>query len=129
MYVPSTKAKEIVAGMEAQVSPSTVRREEYGYLRGRVTAVADYPATPAALMRNFQNETLVNSLIGSGPVTELRVTLSEDASTPSGYRWSSPLGPPIRLSSGTISTTRIITRKQRPITLAIPMMKQTLGLS
>ena len=76
VYVPSSLVKQIHAGLEVQISPTTVRREEFGFLRGEVTSVADYPATPAALMRNFQNEPLVQSLSGGGPVTELHVVVS-----------------------------------------------------
>ena len=129
LYVPSVMAKQIRAGMEAQLSPSTVRREEYGYLRGEVTSVADYPATPAALMRNFQNEPLVASLTGAGPVTEVHVRLLPDPGTPSGYRWSSPLGPRIKLSSGTLISARVVTRRQRPVDLVVPSVKDMLGLT
>jgi HlyD family secretion protein len=91
--------------------------------------VADYPATPAALMRNFQNEPLVASLTGAGPVTELHVRLFHDDATPSGYRWSSPLGPRMKLSSGTLVSAQIVTRRQRPIDLVFPSVKQMLGVS
>jgi HlyD family secretion protein len=129
VYVPSVMVKQIHAGLEAQISPSTVRREEFGYLRGEVASVADYPATPAALMRNFQNEPLVASLTGAGPVTELHVRLFHDEATPSGYRWSSPLGPRMKLSSGTLVSAQIVTRRQRPIDLVFPSVKQMLGVS
>lgn len=129
VYVPSVMVKQIHAGLEAQISPSTVRREEFGYLRGEVTSVADYPATPAALMRNFQNEPLVSSLTGAGPVTELHVRLFADPATPSGYRWSSPLGPRLKLSSGTLVSVQVVTRRQKPIHLVVPSVKEMLGLS
>jgi HlyD family secretion protein len=129
VYVPSVMVKQIHPGLEAQISPSTVRREEFGYLRGEVVSVADYPATSAALMRNFQNEPLVGSLTGSGPVTELHVQLQADKTTSSGYRWSSPLGPRMKLSSGTLVSAQIVTRRQRPIDLVIPSVKGLLGLS
>ena len=129
VYVPSVLVKQIHAGLEVQISPSTVRREEFGFLRGEVTSVADYPATPAALMRNFQNEPLVQSLSGSGPVTELHVRLFTDPNTPSGFRWSSPLGPRVKLSSGTLVSAQIITRRQKPISLVIPSVKELLGAS
>jgi HlyD family secretion protein len=129
VYVPSILVKQIRAGLEVQISPSTVRREEFGFLRGVVTSVADYPATPAALMRNFQNEPLVQAMSGSGPVTELRVQLIADANTPSGYKWSSPLGPRVKLSSGTLVSAQIITRRQTPFSLVIPSIKEMLGAS
>ena len=129
VYVPSSLVKQIHAGLEVQISPTTVRREEFGFLRGEVTSVADYPATPAALMRNFQNEPLVQSLSGGGPVTELHVRLFPDPQTSSGYRWSSPLGPRVKLSSGTLVSAQIITRRQKPISLVIPSVKEMLGVS
>jgi len=129
VYVPSAKAKEIRAGMDAQISPTTVRREEYGFLRAKVVSVADYPATPAALMRNFQNETLVKSLLGEGPITELLVSLQPDSKSSSKFLWSSPLGPPVTLSSGTLCNAQIITRQQRPVSLVIPYFKEKLGVN
>lgn len=98
-------------------------------MRGKVVYVANYPATPAAIMRNFQNESLVTSLTNGGPVTEVRVELIPDPKTPSGFAWSSPLGPPITVSSGTICTAAVVTREQRPVSLVFPIIKEKLGLS
>jgi HlyD family secretion protein len=129
VYVSASRAKEVRSGMEVQLSPSSVKREEYGFMRGRVTFVADYPATTAALMRNFQNELLVTSLSNSGPITEVHVTLERDAGSQSGFKWSSPLGPAVRISNGTLCETEIVTRRQPPITLLLPLLKDKLGLS
>jgi HlyD family secretion protein len=128
VYVPSSRAKDIRAEMEVQISPSTVRREEFGFMLGKVAFVADYPATPAALMRNFQNEPLVSSLTSLGPITEVRVTLERDSNNLTGFRWSSPLGPQINISNGTFCDAEIVTRRQPPITLLLPILKDKLGL-
>jgi HlyD family secretion protein len=127
-YVASAQAKDIRDGMEVRIAPSTVKREEYGYMRGRVTFVADYPATAAAVMRNFQNDQLVTTLTREGPMTEVRVALEPDAQTASGFRWSSPGGPPIRISAGTMADTEIVTATRAPITLVVPILRQKLGL-
>jgi HlyD family secretion protein len=128
-YVPSSPAKQIEKGMEAQVSPSTIKREEYGFMKGEVAYVSDYPATPTALMRNFENESLARALSSSGPVTEVRVTLQANPSTPSGFQWSASKGPQIMISSGTICTVQIVTRRQRPMSLVFPYLKDKLGLT
>ena len=127
-YVSSLQAKDIRVGMDARVSPSTVKREEHGYMWGKVTAVPDYPATIAAVMRNFQNEQLVQSLVSAGPVTEVRIALERDPNTVSGFRWSSPGGPPVKMSAGTIATAEIVTETRAPITLIIPILRQKLGI-
>ncbi len=49
VYVTSTTGKQIRAGMDAQVSPSTVKREDYGFMTARVTSVGEYPVTPEAV--------------------------------------------------------------------------------
>jgi HlyD family secretion protein len=129
MYVPSETAKAIAPGMEAQISPSIVKREEYGFIRSKVTYVAEFPATTATMMRNFENQTLVQALLGSGPVTELQLALAPDATNYSGFRWSSGKGPPIKLSSGTMCTGQVVIREQRPFTLLFPYVKEKLGLT
>jgi HlyD family secretion protein len=128
-YIPSSQAKETKNGMEVQISPSTIKREEYGFLKGQVVYVSGYPATQAALMRNFENESLARALSGLGPVTEVRVALKTDPRTPSGFQWSTSKGPNVILSSGTICSMQIVTHRQKPITLVLPYMKDTLGLN
>jgi HlyD family secretion protein len=129
VYLPSLQAKAVQAGMDAEISPSTVKREEFGYIRGKVVYVGEFPASSDALMRNFQNEMLVHSIMAGGPVTELRVTLERDSMSLSGYMWSSSHGPAIRISSGTLCTVEVITRRQPPVSLLFPFLKGKLGLS
>ena len=127
-YFPSSQAKDMKTGMEVRVSPSTIKREEYGFMKGLVVYVADYPATPEALMHNFENESLVKSLSNVGPVTEIRVALVIDPSTPTGFQWSTSRGPNVVLSSGTMCSTQVVTRRQRPISLVFPFVKDKLGV-
>jgi len=129
MYLPSDKAKTVSPGMEAQVSPATVKREEYGFIRGRVTSVADFPSTAVAVMRNFENQSLVESLLGAGPVTELHLAMASDPTSYNGFRWSSGKGPPIRLSAGTFCSALIVTREQKPVSLIFPYIKESLGVT
>jgi HlyD family secretion protein len=129
VYLPATQAKDVHAGMNVKLSPSSVKPEEFGFVRGRVVYVSDFPDTPAELMRNFQNEILVKALATDGPVTEVRVEMEKDPRTTSGYKWSSAKGPNLLLSSGTLCTAEVITNWQKPITLVFPALRKTLGIS
>jgi HlyD family secretion protein len=129
VYLPSLQAKAVQPGMAAEISPSTVKREEFGFIRGKVVYAGEFPASFDALMRNFQNETLVCSIMAGGPVTELRVILERDPASMSGYKWSSSRGPAITISSGTLCTVQVITRQQPPVSLLFPFFKGKLGLS
>lgn len=129
LYLPSAEAKQVKAGMEVAISPSTVKREEFGYLKGRVDRVSDFPDTTTELMRNFENEELVKALTSVGPVTEIQVEMEKSAQTVGGYQWSSREGPRVSLSSGTLCTAEIVTRWQKPVELIIPALKKSLGLT
>jgi HlyD family secretion protein len=78
-------------------------------------------------MRNFENQTLVESLLGAGPVTEVHLAMASDPNSYNGFLWSSGKGPPIELSSGTICTALIVTREQKPVSLLFPYVKEKLG--
>jgi HlyD family secretion protein len=128
VYLSAIEAKNVKPGMEAQITPGTVRREEYGFMTGKVAFVAAYPATPAAMMSTLENEPLTHSITSAGPVTEVRLEL-EPADTPSGFKWSSRQGPPLAISSGTLCSAQIVTQHDKPITLVVPLMKEKLGLN
>jgi HlyD family secretion protein len=128
VFVPSSQAKEIKAGMEVDVSPSGIQREEYGYLLGHVRAVNEFPATLEAITRTFENESLARSMLDAGPVTELRVSFVADSRSYSGYKWSSAKGPPATISSGAVCSVEVVTREQAPVSLVLPYLKKQLGL-
>jgi HlyD family secretion protein len=66
------------------------------------------------------NEQLVREFLGAGTPLEVRIELTPDQSTPSGYRWSSSSGPPFAINSGTLCQATITLSEQRPINLVFP---------
>ena len=56
------------------------------------------------------------------------VSLEPDPETVSGYRWAEGQGPPIRLSSGTLTRAEITTRRQRPLDLVVPLIRRLTGI-
>jgi HlyD family secretion protein len=127
-FVPATSVKEIKPGMDVEIIPSSVRPEEYGFIRGKVTTVADFPSTEAALMRLFQNDALVKALAAGGPMNQVDIEMLKNPNTPSGYEWSSKNGAPIQITPATLCAVRIVTREQQPITMVLPYLKNKLGM-
>ncbi len=128
VFVP-TEGKRIQPGMEAHVSPVTVKREEYGYLLGTVSFVSPQPATREGMMRTLGNEILVEQLAGMGAPFLVEVDLLTDPDTPSGFQWSSGSGPPGTVDSGTMVGIEVVVEEQRPISLVIPAFRSLLGTS
>jgi HlyD family secretion protein len=128
LFVPATAGKRVRPGMEVRISPSTVKREEYGSLIGRVTWAAEFPSTQRGMVRLLGNEALVQRLMEAGPPIQVNVALEKDPRTPTGYRWSSSIGPSVQISSGTLATGDVVVREERPINLVIPTVRERLGV-
>ncbi|HET6229540.1 MAG TPA: NHLP bacteriocin system secretion protein [Longimicrobiaceae bacterium] len=128
IYVPSTQGKKIRPGMRIQISPSTVRQEEYGYVLGTVTYVSDFPATAQGMSRILKNDALVTALAGGGAPYEVHADLIPDPDTHSRYRWSSPGGPPTEIQSGTLCKAFITLVERRPIEMVLPILRSSAGV-
>lgn len=124
LYIPSVHGKKIRTGMEVQIAPSTVKKEEFGYLLGTVTYVSDFPVTPQGMTRVLKNEQLVSTLSGDDAPYEIHVDLLPDPDNVSTYRWTSSEGPPLRIQSGTLASAGIVVERRRPILMVIPQLRR-----
>ena len=128
IYISPVDGKKIEPGMEVLVSPTTVRREEYGALKGTVENVSSFPASQEGMIAVLQNRALVQTLSEDGAPYSGRVLLESDPSTASGFAWTSPKASGEKLTSGTLAGVEIKTESQAPITLVVPLIKETFGL-
>lgn len=117
IYLPVAAGQSVHTGMPVQLVPASVRKEEYGYMIGRVVSVSDFPATEEQMLRVVGNEQLVRMLSGGTAAIEVRAALTLDPSTYSGFRWSSSEGPPIKLTPGTLCTAEVVIGQRSPASL------------
>jgi HlyD family secretion protein len=129
VYIPSSRGHKVEPGMRLEITPDTVKREEYGFIVGTVALAGNFPASEDAMLRLLPNKTLVKDLAKQGPSNELSGELEQDAEAPSGYRWSSGKGPPLTIHSGTLCVCSVRVREQAPITLVIPALRKFFGIS
>jgi multidrug efflux pump subunit AcrA (membrane-fusion protein) len=127
-YVPVAEGKKVMPGMRAEITPTTVKREEYGFLYGAVEYVSPFPATSQGMMRVLANDQLVRTLSSGGAPIAMYIRLQKSSGTPSGYAWSSVQGPPAALSSGTLCSVSVVIEEQRPIGMVIPFLKKKMGM-
>lgn len=125
---PKSGAKRIKSGMDAHIELMTAKKERYGYLIGRVVSVSRHLASEQAMMTVLNNQSLVKLFSKQGPPRPVLVELMPDATTLSGYQWSSNAGAGVELSSGTTCQGFFTVERQRPISLIIPLLKQMAGL-
>ncbi len=128
LFVPASAGKQVQPGMTVRVTPSTVKREEYGSMLGKVTWVSAFPSTSRGMTRLLGNDALVTKLMQQGPPIQVNVALQRDPSTPTGYRWSSSRGPNLKISSGTLASGDVVVQEDRPFRLVIPKVREATGL-
>lgn len=128
VYVPVDQGKKIMPGMEANISPTTVKKEEYGFMMGNVVSVSEYPSSAQGMMLTLGNSELVQQLSGEGAPIEVKVKLVMDRNTPSGYKWSTSLGPSLIIDDGTFCLGEVKVEEKRPISMVVPFIKKILPI-
>lgn len=121
MYVASSDGKKVNPGMTAELLPATTRREEHGFLAGKVSFVSDYPATPQALLATLGSEDLVKELISVAAPFEVRIRLDTRDGRPV---WTRPTPDAPSVRPGTLCRGEISVRKERPIGFVIPALRK-----
>ena len=127
IYIPPADGKRVETGMEALVTPATVRREEYGSLKGRVASVSSFPVSAEGMIAVLQNAGLAETFSENGPPYSGRIVLEADPSTASGFAWTSPKAARQTISSGTLAGVEVKVESQAPITLVVPLLKKKFG--
>lgn len=128
LYIPSKDGKKIKKGMEALVVPSTVQPEEYGFIKGKVTYVSDFPITERGMLTSVKNDQLAKQLLVGGPLFEVYVDFEKDPVAYSGYKWTSAKGPDIFLKEGTSCLGKITVKREPPVALVVPAFKKFFDL-
>ena len=128
LYVPAAASEQVETGMESLVSPATLRREEFGAIRGTVESISTFPVSFEGMVAVLQNQNLARTFSEDGPPYSGRVSLLPDPGTASGFLWTSPNTASQTLTAGTLVSVEIKTRSQPPITLVIPLLRELLGI-
>lgn len=128
LYVPAAEGKKIKAGMVIDIVPSSVKKEESGSMLGLISYVSVYPSTYQGMVQVLGNEQLARMLSMESAPYAIQAELIPDATTVSGYKWSSGKGPSLTVEAGTICTGEITVEYKRPISYVIPLVKNKLGL-
>lgn len=123
LFVAPEHGKKVRSGMTVQILPTTVKRQEYGYMRGRVRWVAEVPSSEEGMMRSLKNRQLVQQMAQGGAPFEVVVELLPDPDAPGRYQWSSQPGPAVLISSGTLCEGLVTVRDLHVISLIIPALE------
>ncbi len=126
-YFQVSDGKQIEPGMDVRITPVTVERERYGSIIGKVVSVSPFPVTTDAITNVVGNAEVAQALSAGGTKIEVFAELGTDASSLTGYKWTSGKGPDIKITAGTTGGVRATVEYRRPITFIIPILRRWSG--
>ena len=117
LYVPVDKGKRIQPGMSIQLAPNGVDVSQSGSLLGVVRSVSQYPVTAQGIQQHLGNAQLAQWILQAqqSSVMEITFDLVKDASSESGYLWTSQVGEHKPITAGSFCTGSIIIERKPPI--------------
>jgi HlyD family secretion protein len=141
VFVPAGEGKKINVNQRVELSPATVKREEYGFIWGKVVAVSELPATKRAMGAALEHPELVDSFLQRyAPGAVLRVHIKLDEAPPpaktaekaglerhNDFVWSSSSGPRQYVKTGTMCQAAVVVDRRRLVSLILPWTKVLVG--
>ena len=112
-YADNEAQRDLRVGMEAQVWPADEKRDEIGYIRGRITQVVRYPTHAVDVRQRLKSDVLAQRLLGDGDkvVYEVLIDLQRDPSNPTSYDWSFGQPDDVSMDFGTYCSVLTETRR------------------
>jgi hypothetical protein len=112
-YADNDAQRQLRIGMEAQVWPANEKRDEIGYVRGRISQVVRYPAKVSKVRQTLKSDILAQRLTDEGQdlVYEVRIDLLRSSDDATQYDWS--FGQPDDVSMGIGTYCSVLTETRR----------------
>ena len=111
-YANNEAQRHLRVGMEAQVWPAEQKRDEIGYVRGRIAQVVRYPADAAKVRQILKSDILAKQLLEQDDVVyEVLIDLQRDPNDPTSYDWSFGQPDNVSMDFGTYCSVLTETRR------------------
>jgi len=127
LYVSPMDGQNVRPGMDVQILPTIVRKEDAGYLLGAVASVGERPSTAQDMLRTLGSVELVQALSAREYANIMPIEVHADliGGAASSYKWSSPRGAARygKIQSGTLCSADVVIARKRPIDLVLPVGK------
>jgi hypothetical protein len=122
-FVPIDRGQQLKQGMRVYIKPEGINVEQYGSIVASVNSIAPYVASSNELLKLLGNQSLIPYFTGNEPVTIVTILPQQDPQAPSGFKWSSGVGPPQSIGPQTVGTALFVLQARRPISYAIPIWR------
>lgn len=116
-------------GVKVQMTPTSVKREEYGGIWGKVTRLSQSSVTQEGAVHLVGNPAVLPTLMEQGKSYIVVFSKLELDDKSGKYRWTSSQGPEQQITDGTTTTVNLTIEERAPISFVIPLLKSLTGQS
>jgi hypothetical protein len=117
VFVSHAQGKKMTTGMPVYLLPTFLSNYEYGYIKGKVREVSDYPASKEAVYSYLGNMNLVEEYFENGAPFVIKIEVEKNQDTISGLNWTTKQGAPFQISAGSSVSVKIISHQYHPYKL------------
>jgi biotin carboxyl carrier protein len=101
-YVDNAGQRDLQVGMNAQVWPEDEKRDEIGYVRGRVTRIDRYPVAAEVVKQTLKSDVMTQRLLETGGMMyQVQIELLPSKDNPKEYDWSFGVPEDVSMHVGT----------------------------
>ena len=111
-YIDNAGQRDLREGMMAQVWPEDEKRDEIGYVKGKVVRIDRYPVAADEVRQTLKSEEMARRLLESGEIMyQVNIELLPAPDDPSRYDWS--FGEPDNVSMNVGTYCSVLTETKR----------------
>jgi len=112
-YIDNAGQRDLREGMMAQVWPENEKRDEIGYVKGKVVRVDRYPVTASEVSQTLKSEEMARRLLASGEMMyQVSIELFPSPTDPTRYDWSFGEPRDVNMNVGTYCSVLSETRRR-----------------
>ena len=112
-YIDNAGQRDLKVGMGAQVWPENEKRDEIGYVRGRIVRIDRYPVAAEEVRQTLKSDELARRMMESGEMMyRVNIELLPDPKDESRYDWSFGEPEDVSMEVGTYCSVLTETRRR-----------------
>ena len=111
-FVTYADLRKLKVGMEVQATPSDLKREEVGYMYGRIIDINELPTSSKEAGGLFKLDEFTSAVFPAEAAFMVKIRLEDHPQDKSKIRWSHRGGEDVDIKIGTFCSLQIVTRNR-----------------
>lgn len=114
-FINPTQGKRLSPGMKTYLLPTSLPAYAYGYIKGFLETISDYPISKQVAYSYLKNMNLADEFFATGTPFLAKIQLLTNPSDPTQFLWTTQSRPLFAIQAGTLVAIKIIQGQCTPL--------------